>query len=110
MMPKMNRAMLCEPDSARPPIWKRHRTPRVPLSQNNIHPCCHKCFGALVARSRKDSVTGRPTSGAIAFMVDMPEDGAEINAAQVLSGGEALHLRNLAQDLRHLAQVVARWV
>jgi hypothetical protein len=53
----------------------------VPLSQNNSHPCCHKCFGALVARSRKDSVTGRPTSGAIAFMVDMPEDGAEIKAA-----------------------------
>jgi hypothetical protein len=26
-------------------------------------------------------VTGRPTSGAIAFMVDMPEDGAEIKAA-----------------------------
>ncbi len=47
----------------------------------NIHPCCHKYFGALVARSRKDSVTGRPTSGAIAFMVDMPEDGAEIKAA-----------------------------
>jgi hypothetical protein len=36
---------------------------------------------APVARSRKDSVTGRPTSGAIAFMVDMPEDVAEIKAA-----------------------------
>jgi hypothetical protein len=70
--------MLCEP-FPRGRLYLEKAS--VPLSQNNIHPCCHKCFGALVARSRKDSVTGSPTSGAIAFMVDMPEDGAEIKAA-----------------------------
>src|ERR1700686_4874476 len=44
------------------------------------------------------------------FTEGLRDGGARpIRPDQILSGGLRLELRNLAQDLRHLAQVVARW-
>ncbi|SIO40262.1 cAMP-binding domain of CRP or a regulatory subunit of cAMP-dependent protein kinases [Bradyrhizobium erythrophlei] len=56
-----------------PPARKRPvPSSRVALSQNDIDGCCLEYLGSLVARSQKDTVTGRPTSVGNRLLAALP--------------------------------------